>query len=180
MDNTTKGLVFKASSGATFMLLIAALFSFLFLVVFEAEFYAEKFELRFHYVFATGIGFIMAIVVAVFRFAFLLSSAQDIINKNWGGAIVGAVVSIALVAYELFSVCDEMGMHWSTETIFYENKFWFLVLIGLVAEFRLCMLLLGNGGGNGGDKSKHHQVGNLHDLYSLLKKQPGGPLNKTL
>jgi hypothetical protein len=142
MENTTKSLISQLCSQSTMFLMICAGLSFAFLIVFETEFYYVYFSNRFAPPLAWAVGGFMAFMVGCFRFAFLLSSAYDAQNGKWMAFLLGGIVSIALVFYEL-TVCEEIGAHWSVDNDFYTMKFKFLVIIGLIAEIRLCMLIFG-------------------------------------
>ncbi len=138
--NNSKSIMTSLSKSASLVLLAFSILSFLCLVVFKTDYYAEIFNKRFNMSFCWVLGAVIASLVEGIRFAFLLSSAEDARTKNRKGFFIGLFASIGLCAYELY-VCGVVGSHWSKETNIYTHILQFLAVIGIVIELRLVLLL---------------------------------------
>jgi len=132
----------KISSWANITLLLVGLLSFLFLGVFKTWYYQELFIVKFSYFSATGLGFALALMIEGGRFAFMLSSAQDMLVKNEKGFNFGAVGSILFLLYEI-KMCYSMGAYWGDETTYlYVQIFISVAILGAFIEARLCLMLI--------------------------------------
>jgi hypothetical protein len=168
MDNTIKKSMNKISKHSNLFLLVIAITSFCFLGYFKTWYYQELFDIKFSFYGALICGGSLAFMIEGGRFAFMLSSASDLINKNTKGFIFGLIGSIGLLAYEM-NLCGELGAFWDSESNLYTVIFRSVAGLGAVIELRLCLMLQDSKTPAPEEKSKDQgQAGLIGDSLPFL------------
>ena len=108
---------------------------------FKTWYYQDLFSNKFDSYHALFCGGILAFMIEGARFSFMMSSAQDLLNRNNKGLVFGFLGSIGLFIYEMF-LCGSLGSFWSVDSSLYSNIFRFVASLGMVIELRLCLMLV--------------------------------------
>lgn len=130
-------LMEQISRYAPLGLLFFAFLSFLAFGIFSVDYYQTLFEPRFK-----GSAVFMAILIATIqeavRFGLLVTSIKDFRDKKISNGMLGLIGSICLVFHDI-SICNRIAEMWAVDSGPYANLFTFLILIGLLLEFRLIL-----------------------------------------
>lgn len=130
-------LMEQISRYAPLALLFFAFLSFLAFGIFSVDYYKTLFEPRFK-----GSAVFMAILIAIIqeavRFGLLVTSIKDFRDKKISNGMLGLVGSLCLVFHDI-SISNSIAKMWSSDPSPYSNLFVFLILIGLLLEFRLIL-----------------------------------------
>lgn len=150
---TVKSIMATISEAAPFLLLFLAVGTFVGVGIFQTDYYRHIFAPRF----ASNAG-VMAVFVAVLhqaiRFGLLVASMRDFSdNRAWNGWL-GLIGSLALVVYDV-KVAGWLAQVWATggiaEAATYKSTVVFLILLGLLLEYRLILTVDGTKFGKPGN-----------------------------
>jgi len=132
----------EISKAAPLALLVFAFLSFFAIGVFAIDYYESLFTSRFGRM-ARPMAILIAIIQEAVRFGLLITSIRDFAdNKKFNGWL-GLVGSVCLVVHDI-SLCNNIAKMWdSSNPIPYSSLFLFLIMTGLLLEFRL-ILTIGN------------------------------------
>ena len=133
LENLTLSSVMKSISAITpGLILISALGTFGVLGYFQADYYHRI--LSDSYGSSALMGVVIASIIELVRFVLLLSSMRDFEAKKTLSGVLGLIASIGLVVHD-WSICNELGEVLGLN-VFFLN---FLVVLGLILEFRLIL-----------------------------------------
>lgn len=138
----TSRIMLEISKAAPLGLLVFAFLSFLAVGIFAVDYYQSLFEPRFGRM-AKPMAILIAVIQEAVRFGLLVTSIRDFADKKKFNGWIGLIGSIGLVIHDI-SLCNSIAQMWdSTNPLPYSSLFMFLILIGLLLEFRL-ILTIGN------------------------------------
>jgi len=119
-------------------LIIFAALSFAAFGVFCVDYYESLFESRFGRS-ARYMAILIAIIQEAVRFGLLVASVRDFSDDKRFNGWLGLLGSVGLVLHDL-SVSKNIALMWSPDNpLPYTGLFSFLILIGLLLEFRLIL-----------------------------------------
>ena len=134
----TSRIMLEISKAAPIALLVFALLSFIAIGVFSIDYYQTLFEPRFARM-AKPMAILIAVIQEAVRFGLLVTSVRDFANGKKLNGWLGLVGSIGLVFHDI-SLSNSIAEMWdSTNPLPYSSLFLFLILIGLLLEFRLIL-----------------------------------------
>ena len=134
----TSRIMLEISKAAPLALLVFAFLSFFAVGVFAIDYYQTLFEPRFGRM-AKAMAILIAIIQEAVRFGLLITSIRDFADKKKFNGWLGLLGSTGLVIHDI-SLCNNIAKMWSaTDPLPYSSLFMFLILIGLLLEFRLIL-----------------------------------------
>lgn len=134
----TTSIMLEISKAAPLALLVFAFLSFLAIGVFAVDYYEFLFESRFGRM-AKPMAILIAVIQEAVRFGLLITSIRDFADKKKFNGWLGLVGSIGLVLHDI-SLSNSIAKLWSPDNpLPYSSLFMFLILIGLLLEFRLIL-----------------------------------------
>ena len=132
----------EISKAAPLALLVFAFLSFFAIGVFAIDYYESLFTSRFGRL-ARPMAILIAIIQEAVRFGLLITSIRDFADDKKFNGWIGLVGSVGLVVHDI-SLCNNIAKMWNeSNPLPYSSLFMFLILIGLLLEFRL-VLTVGN------------------------------------
>lgn len=141
----TSRIMLEISKAAPLALLVFAFLSFFAVGVFAIDYYDSLFISRFGRL-SKPMAVLIAIIQEAVRFGLLITSIRDFADKRKFNGWIGLVGSIGLVIHDI-SLSNSIAKMWSPDNpLPYSSLFMFLILIGLLLEFRL-ILTVGNSQG---------------------------------
>jgi len=141
----TSRIMLEISKAAPLALLVFAFLSFLAVGIFAVDYYQSLFEPRFGRM-AQPMAILIAVIQEAVRFGLLVTSIRDFADKKKFNGWLGLIGSIGLVIHDI-SLSNSIAQMWdSNNPLPYSSLFMFLILIGLLLEFRL-ILTVGNNQG---------------------------------
>lgn len=138
----TSSIMLEISKAAPLALLVFAFLSFLAVGIFAIDYYESLFTSRFGRL-AKPMAILIAVIQEAVRFGLLVTSIRDFADKKRLNGWIGLIGSIGLVIHDI-SLSNSIANMWSPDNpLPYSSLFMFLILIGLLLEFRL-ILTVGN------------------------------------
>jgi uncharacterized membrane protein len=140
---STETLVGEAAKRAPFALMLMAIGSFLIVGILWTDYYTHIFSVRFEPWAAVALGVFAALIKEGVRLSLLISSIRDFSDNRKGNGWLGLLGSIALVWYEI-ATTKEVAALWAGDAgtaDTYRGFIIFMVLLGLVLEFRLVLTM---------------------------------------
>lgn len=140
---STENLVGEAAKRAPFALMLMAVGSFLIVGILWTDYYTHIFSVRFDRWAAVSLGVFAALIKEGVRLSLLISSIRDFSDNRRGNGWLGLIGSIALVWYEIATTKEVAGL-WAGDAASadtYRGFIIFMVLLGLVLEFRLVLTM---------------------------------------
>ena len=128
----------EISKAAPLALLVFAFLSFFAIGIFAIDYYDSLFNSRFGRL-SKPMAVLIAIIQEAVRFGLLVTSIRDFADKRKFNGWIGLVGSIGLVLHDI-SLSNSIAKMWDAENpLPYSSLFMFLILIGLLLEFRLIL-----------------------------------------
>lgn len=134
----TSRIMLEISKAAPLALLVFAFLSFLAVGVFAIDYYDSLFVSRFGRL-SKPMAVLIAVIQEAVRFGLLITSIRDFADKRKFNGWIGLIGSIGLVLHDI-SLSNSIARMWDAENpLPYSSLFMFLILIGLLLEFRLIL-----------------------------------------
>ena len=134
----TTSIMLEISKAAPLALLVFAFLSFFAIGVFAIDYYQTLFEPRFGRT-AKVMAILIAVIQESVRFGLLITSLRDFADKKKFNGWLGLIGSIGLVIHDI-SLSNSIAKMWDADNpLPYSSLFMFLILIGLLLEFRLIL-----------------------------------------
>jgi len=134
----TSSIMLEISKAAPLALLVFAFLSFLAVGVFAIDYYDTLFAPRFGRL-SKAMAVLIAVIQESVRFGLLITSIRDFADKRKFNGWIGLIGSIGLVLHDI-SLSNSIAKMWDAENpLPYSSLFMFLILIGLLLEFRLIL-----------------------------------------
>jgi len=154
----TTSIMLEISKAAPLALLVFAFLSFFAIGIFAIDYYDSLFSSRFGRL-SKPMAVLIAVIQEAVRFGLLVTSIRDFSDKRKLNGWIGMVGSIGLVLHDI-SLSNSIAQLWDADNpLPYSSLFMFLILIGLLLEFRLILTVSNNKPKKEIDFSENGKVG---------------------